>query len=98
MCLRRKVKLDEALNAYRGQLANMQRLVAVDRSNMQWQRDLSISYIKVGDVLMDEDKLDEAIAAYRDSLAICERLVAADNGNTLWESDLSLSYGRVGMC
>ncbi len=41
-----------------------------------WQRDLSISYEKVGDVLVRQGKLDEAVKAYRDSLAIREQLAA----------------------
>ena len=48
------------------------------RSNTQWQRDLSVSYDKVGNVLVAQGKLDEALKAYRDSLAIVERLAAAD--------------------
>ena len=63
-------KLDEALKAYRDGLAIAERLAAADRSNTQWQRDLSVSYDKVGDVLVAQGKLDEALKAYRDGLAI----------------------------
>jgi hypothetical protein len=42
-----------------------------------WQRDLSVSYNKVGDVLVAQGKLDEALKSYRDSLAIAERLAAS---------------------
>ena len=70
--------LEQALKAYRDGLAIAERLAAADRSNTQWQRDLSVSYSKVGDVLMAQGKLDEALKAYRDSLAIAERLAAAD--------------------
>src|SRR5712692_3299691 len=45
-------KLDEALEAYRDSLAIRERLVASDRSNTQWQRDLSLSRNKIGDVLL----------------------------------------------
>ncbi len=83
-------KLDEALKAYRDGLAT------ADRSNTQWQRDLSISYEKVGDVLRVQGKLDAALKAYSDDLAIMERLAAADRSNTLWQRDLSVSYNKVG--
>ncbi len=53
-------KLDEALKSYRDSLAIRERLVAADRSNTQWQRDLSVSYDKVGNVLEAQGKLDEA--------------------------------------
>jgi hypothetical protein len=49
-------KLDEALKAYRDSLAIRERLAAADRSNMQWQRDLSVSYERVGGVLMAHAK------------------------------------------
>src|SRR6202022_2128529 len=44
--------LDEALKAYGDGLAIAERLAAADRSNTQWQRDLSVSYSKVGEVLV----------------------------------------------
>ena len=89
-------KLDEAIKAYRDDLAIVERLTAADPANTQWQRDLSISYNKVGDVLVRQGKLDEALKAFRDGLAIRERLVAADRSNTEWQHDLSIAYTRVG--
>ena len=62
----------------------------------EWQRDLSVSYDKVGDVLVAQGKLDEALKAYRDSLAIAERLAATDRSNTQWQNDLQFSIGRIG--
>ena len=63
---------------------------------MGWQRDLSISYNLIGDVLVDQGALAEALKAYRDSLAIRERLAKADPGNAGWQRDLSVSYFKVG--
>src|SRR5205823_3149240 len=91
---------EEASNAYRHSLDIRERLAAADRSNTQWQRDLSISDEKVGDMLNAQGKLDEALKSYRDSLVIRERLAAADRSNTEWQRDLSIyvrqSRGRVG--
>ena len=73
-----------------------QRLAAGDPSNTQWQRDLNVSYNKLGDEAVTQGKLPEAAQAYRDSLAIGKTLVAGDPGNTQWQRDLSLSYERLG--
>ena len=89
-------KLDEALEAYRADLAIAERLAAADAGNTKWQRDLAVSYNKVGDVLKAQGKLDEALKAYRDGLAIVARLAAADPGNTEWQRDLSISHNRIG--
>src|SRR5260370_4864213 len=71
-------------------------LAKADPGNAGWQRDLSVSYNKVGDVLVGQGNLQEALQAYRDSLAIFERLANADPGNAGWQRDLSVSYERVG--
>ena len=89
-------KLDEALKAYRDSLAIRERLAAADRSNSGWQRDLSVSYNKVGDVLVAQGKLDDALKAYRDRLAIAERLAAADHSNTQWRDDLQYIAEQIG--
>ena len=62
--------LPEALKAYRDSLAILERLAKADPANAGWQRDLSVSYGKVGDVLKAQGNLPEALKAYRDSLAI----------------------------
>jgi tetratricopeptide (TPR) repeat protein len=64
-----------------------------DRS---YQRDLSVAYNEIGDVLVAQGKLDEALAKYRASLEIAERLAASDGHNAGWKHDLSLSYNKVG--
>src|SRR5438552_15512067 len=89
-------KLDEAISAYRDGLAIRERLAAADANNSQRQRDLSVSYNKIGDVLVAQGKLDEALPVYRDSLAIRERLAAADRSNTHTQRDLLFSIVRIG--
>jgi tetratricopeptide (TPR) repeat protein len=87
--------LEQALEAYRDGLAIAERLGA-DGSNTERQRDLTVSYDGVGDVLARQGNLPAALQAYRDSLAIRERLAKAEPGNAGWQSDLSISYQRVG--
>ena len=56
-------QLDAALTAYRASLAIRERLAAADPSNAAWQRDLSVSHDKLGDVLVAQGQLDAALAA-----------------------------------
>jgi tetratricopeptide (TPR) repeat protein len=61
-----------------------------------WQRDLSVSYDRIGGVLVARGNLDEALKSYRDSLAIRELLADSDRSNTGWQRDLSVWYGSIG--
>jgi tetratricopeptide (TPR) repeat protein len=88
--------LADARNTYRDGLRIAERFAAADPHNAGWQRDLSVAYIKVGDVLAAQGNLPDALNAYRDGLAIAERLVKADLGNAGWQRDLSVSYNKVG--
>ncbi|MCU0857458.1 MAG: hypothetical protein MUC65_03530 [Pontiellaceae bacterium] len=72
----------------------LQRLSAADPSNAGWQRDLSVSYDRIGDVLRAQGDLAGALNAYRDSLAVAQRLAAADPSNAEWQRDLFISYAK----
>ena len=50
----------EALKSFRNGLAIADRLAKTDPSNAGWQRDLSVSYTKIGSVLMAQGDLPEA--------------------------------------
>jgi len=69
---------------------------AADPGNAQAQRDLSISYHKLGDLLLRLGDGPQAERHYRDSLTIRERLAAADPGNAQAQRDLSISYNKLG--
>lgn len=60
-----------------------------------WQRDLSVSYDRLGDVAMAQGKLDAAAQAYRDSLEVRRKLAAADPSNAEWQRDLWVSYWKL---
>ena len=68
--------LAEALKWYRDSLAvrRADRLAKANPENADWQHNLSISYSKVGDVLMAQGNLAEALKWYRDGLAVADRL------------------------
>ena len=67
-----------------------------DPSNADWQRDLSVSLNKVGDVQAAQADRAARSRPYRDSLAIIERLAKSDPGNAGWQRDLSVSSQNVG--
>jgi tetratricopeptide (TPR) repeat protein len=85
-----------AAEHYRAGLAIAERLAAADPTNTEWQRDLSISRSKLGDVAVAAGDLAGAPEHYRAGLAIRERLAAADPTNTGWQRDLSGSRERLG--
>ncbi|WP_295302902.1 DUF4062 domain-containing protein [Accumulibacter sp.] len=90
--------------AYTASLAIRERLGAMDPGNAGWQhgldavwqRDLSVSHERIGDLLTAQGDLAGAGQAYAASLAIRELLAAIDPGNADWQRDLSLSHSRIG--
>jgi tetratricopeptide (TPR) repeat protein len=88
--------LNGALTAYRAGMAIAERLAASDRDNAGWQRDLSVSHERIGDVLQRQGDLNGALAAYRAGMTIAERLAASDRDNADWQRDLSVSHERIG--
>ena len=87
--------------AQRGPLLNEANAVAKQRclndpDNAQAQRDLSISYTKLGDLLNQEGKGAEARKAYEEGLTISRKLAEADKDNAQAQRDLSISYNNLG--
>ena len=78
-------------------LAIADRLAKSDPGNAGWQHDLSVSFERVGDVLVAQGNLPEALKPYRDdSLAIFDRLAKSDPGNAGWQCDLAVCDERLG--
>jgi tetratricopeptide (TPR) repeat protein len=89
-------KLAEALDSYQQSLKIRQILAEQDKTNTGWQRDLSVSYAKVGEVLEAQGKLTEALDAYQQYLTILKRLAEQDKTNTGCQRDLIVSLHKVG--
>jgi hypothetical protein len=70
-------------------------LAQLDDGNTAWQRDLSVSQNKIGDVLRAQGDLAGALLSCRPGLAIAERLTARDGGNSRWQQDVFLSLIRL---
>jgi tetratricopeptide (TPR) repeat protein len=67
-------QLAGALKSYSDSLAIRDRLAKSDPGNAGWQRDLSVSYSKVGGVQKAQGDLKAALISYSDGLAIIDRL------------------------
>jgi tetratricopeptide (TPR) repeat protein len=61
-----------------------------------YQRDLSVSYNKVGDLYRALGQGEQAREAYQQSLDITERLAGAEPDRADYQRDLSVSYERMG--
>ena len=85
-----------ALNAFQIASESAQSAVRSDSRNTQWQRDLSISYNKIGDVQVAQGETAAALKSYQDGLLIAKRLAESDSRNTQWQRDLSISYNKIG--
>jgi phage tail protein X len=77
--------LDGALKSYSDSLGVAEKLAKQDPGNPDWQRDLFVSYIKVGYVQSAQGDLAGALKSYRDSLGIVEKLAKQDPGNARWQ-------------
>jgi tetratricopeptide (TPR) repeat protein len=88
--------LAAALASYRASLAIRERLAKADPGNAGWQRDLSVSFEKIGDVQQAQGDLAAALTSFRASLDIAERLAKADPGNAGWQRDLIVSLFKIG--
>jgi hypothetical protein len=88
--------LENALMSYRQRLVIAERLAKSDPANTDLQRDLSASYQKVGDVLVQLGRPEEALPLYLSSIDITERLAKSDLGDAGLQHDLSVLYQKVG--
>ncbi|MBI1292255.1 hypothetical protein GC173_13610 [bacterium] len=65
-------------------------------ANAGWQRDLAVSYDRIGNMEAARGNLDAALVAYSEGLAIAKHLAASDTTNAGWQRGLSVSHGKIG--
>jgi tetratricopeptide (TPR) repeat protein len=87
--------LPAALTSYQASFAIRDRLAQSDPGNAGWQRDLAVSYDRVGDVQKAQGNLPAALTSYQAELAIADRLAKSDPGNAGWQRDLIVSYVKI---
>jgi hypothetical protein len=83
-------KWTEARKFYEEVLAIRTRLAEASPANADRQREISVSFDRLGDTLKYEGKLAEARKFYEDALAIRKRLAEADAANPDRQRDLSI--------
>jgi hypothetical protein len=69
--------------------------VRTNPGNVDWQRDLSVSLNKVGDLQVAQGDLASALLSFRESLAIFDRLARSDPGNRRCAGGAGRSGGCV---
>ena len=62
-----------------------------------WQEDLSVSYDRVGDRLLQDSQVANAEQAYRKSLAISVKLSSGAPGDLDYLNDVAISYEKIGL-
>ena len=90
-------KLQDALDAYGKSLTIAKRLADEDKSNLDWQRELSVSYEKFGDGLAAQGRIRQALEVYEESLQIRRNLAEQDKSNSTWRRDLILALYKAAM-
>ena len=73
-----------------------QRLLKIAPENSEWQRDLSVSLNKLGDLSVKRGDLAAAQGYYAECLSISRKLVSSDKSTSGWQRDLSVSLERLG--
>ena len=67
-----------------------------DLGHIEWQRDLSVSHNKIGDIEQAQGDLAAALTSFQAGMAIRRKLTAADPDNSEWRRDLSVSHDKIG--
>jgi tetratricopeptide (TPR) repeat protein len=85
-----------ALAAYQRAHLIAERMTKAEPGTALWERQLAVSYNKIGDALVDQNGLMEALEFYRSGNIILDRLATADPGNQAWQRDLAASCDNIG--
>jgi serine/threonine protein kinase/tetratricopeptide (TPR) repeat protein len=86
-----------AIESFRKSLAIRQKLVASDPASVENRRDLTISYLRIGDIAWGKGDTEVALEAYRNAIAIGEALLSADqldaqSSRNLWNGYRNYAY------
>jgi tetratricopeptide (TPR) repeat protein len=87
---------DSALDAAEHSRDIMLGLVAENAANVQWQRELSLSYNRIGEALSKANRRVDALKAFRDAFDIRRSLADQAPDNAELQRDVAVSYERIG--
>src|SRR5262249_19173474 len=71
------------------------RLAEADPKDAQAQRDLALSFNRIGNVLLQQGEVQQALGQYREGHKIARRLAEADPKDARAQRDLAASFTRV---
>jgi tetratricopeptide (TPR) repeat protein len=86
----------QVVDEYFAENAKLKQLAEADSSSEVLQRDLSVSYIKIGDMHKLKGEPDNALQAYKNSVTISEKLLDAAPTQPERLRDLPMGYERIG--
>lgn len=85
-----------ALAHFEAAEVSAKRLVSADTQNPIWQRDLSVSFERLGDVFLKLGRTDDALTQFQDGWKISCGLVEADPNDAQNQHHLSISHAKLG--
>ncbi|WP_157270718.1 TIR domain-containing protein [Azohydromonas aeria] len=85
-----------ALSRYESLLQRHQRLAQAEPDRADYQRDLSVSFNKMGDLYRALGQGERAREMYEQDLAIAQRLAQAEPDRADYQRDLSVSFNKMG--
>ena len=88
--------LSRSMASFRNGLEISERMVWDDPRNAEWQRELSVSHSRLGDVQRAQGDFAGALASFRKAMEISERLARQDPRNDEWQRDLNVNHGKLG--
>ena len=92
----RRGRLDFARRAVEAVLRWQQRAADAEQATPAWQRELSVSFERLGNLATAQGNLSDAQRLFGESLRIRQRLAESDLANAKWQRDLSVSFVRLG--
>jgi tetratricopeptide (TPR) repeat protein len=88
--------LESAAATYQQAFALATRRAQLEPGAARWQRHLSVSNDRVGDVQVAQGNLGAALTSYLALRETAKRLSLLDPGTAQWQSDLAVSYNKFG--
>jgi tetratricopeptide (TPR) repeat protein len=89
-------RVQDSIHMYHLARDNAARRAEADPRDAQAQRDLSVSFINLGDVSLQTGDAATALQFYSDSLDIRKKLADADPSNAQAQRALSVSFNKLG--
>jgi tetratricopeptide (TPR) repeat protein len=87
---------DAAQRYYEQALALAKKLADLDGSDVQFQRDVSVSCDRLGDLQLSLGQTEAAQWYYNQASAVTQKLIDIDGANTQFQRDLAVNLNKLG--